>query len=190
MQRSMGQAFDDHRRRQHRFPTDDVRFEIAVASEVERTLRMVDGVLILIDAKEGPMPQTTFVLRKALESHLAIIVVINKIDRSDARPAEVLDEKTAGLWSDDGTIGLTYDPGAAGAAKLIAPNVELGNGASATAAIAEKVDAALADLKAKVFALASTGNPIADLALNAIKGAIAAFAAPTVSSSHVKIPPS
>lgn len=111
---------------------------------------------------------------------------------ADARegPAEVLDPATPGLWSDDGTVGLTYSPGIAGAAKLVAPNVELGNGAGATAAVAEKVDAALADLKAKVFALASTGNPIADLALNAIKGAIAAFDAPTVSSSHVKIPPS
>src|SRR5205807_8199602 len=52
--------------------------------EVERTLRMVDGVLILIDAKEGPMPQTTFVLRKALALGHKAIVVINKIDRSDA----------------------------------------------------------------------------------------------------------
>ncbi len=111
---------------------------------------------------------------------------------ADARegPAEVLDPAAAGLWSDDGTIGLTFDPGVAGTAALAAPNVELGNGATGTAAVAEKVDAAFADLKAKVFALASTGNPIADLALNAIKGAIAAFAAPTVSSSHVLIPPS
>jgi len=52
--------------------------------EVERTLRMVDGVLILIDAKEGPMPQTTFVLRKALALGHKAIVVINKIDRADA----------------------------------------------------------------------------------------------------------
>ncbi len=60
--------------------------------EVERTLKMVDGVLLLVDASEGPLPQTRFVLRKALESKLAPIVVINKIDRSDARTAEVLDE--------------------------------------------------------------------------------------------------
>ncbi|MBM63123.1 MAG: translational GTPase TypA [Acidobacteria bacterium] len=60
--------------------------------EVERTLTMVDGVLLLVDASEGPLPQTRFVLRKALEQGLPPIVVINKIDRQDARPAEVLDE--------------------------------------------------------------------------------------------------
>ncbi|MBI2794407.1 MAG: translational GTPase TypA [Ignavibacteria bacterium] len=60
--------------------------------EVERVLSMVDGVLLLVDAAEGPLPQTRFVLRKALEMGLAPIVVINKIDRQDARPAEVLDE--------------------------------------------------------------------------------------------------
>lgn len=60
--------------------------------EVERTLRMVDGVLLLVDAAEGPLPQTRFVLRKALELGLKPIVVVNKIDRSDARISEVLDE--------------------------------------------------------------------------------------------------
>ncbi len=60
--------------------------------EVERTLMMVDGVLLLVDAAEGPLPQTKFVLRKALELDLIPIVVINKIDRKDARPAEVLNE--------------------------------------------------------------------------------------------------
>ena len=60
--------------------------------EVERTLKMVDGVLLLVDASEGPLPQTRFVLRKALESGLPPIVVINKIDRPDARPQEVLNE--------------------------------------------------------------------------------------------------
>ncbi|MBI2458514.1 MAG: translational GTPase TypA [candidate division NC10 bacterium] len=60
--------------------------------EVERTLKMVDGVLLLVDASEGPLPQTRFVLRKALEANLPPIVVINKIDRSDARTQEVLDE--------------------------------------------------------------------------------------------------
>src|SRR5262249_290029 len=61
-------------------------------SEVERTLTLVDGVLLLVDAAEGPLPQTRFVLKKALEAGLPPIVVINKIDRSDARPAEALDE--------------------------------------------------------------------------------------------------
>ncbi|SFR05188.1 GTP-binding protein [Desulfoscipio geothermicus DSM 3669] len=60
--------------------------------EVERIVQMVDGVLLLVDAFEGPMPQTRFVLRKALEAGLAPIVVINKIDRLHARPAEVQDE--------------------------------------------------------------------------------------------------
>jgi GTP-binding protein len=60
--------------------------------EVERTLAMVDGVLLLVDASEGPLPQTRFVLRKALERRLTPIVVINKVDRSDARPQEVLNE--------------------------------------------------------------------------------------------------
>ena len=60
--------------------------------EVERTLSMVDGVMLLVDASEGPLPQTRFVLRKALERRLTPIVVINKIDRPDARVAEVLNE--------------------------------------------------------------------------------------------------
>src|SRR5256885_6020713 len=60
--------------------------------EVERTLTLVDGVLLLVDAAEGPLPQTRFVLKKALEAGLPPIVVVNKIDRQDARPAEVLDE--------------------------------------------------------------------------------------------------
>ncbi len=60
--------------------------------EVERTLQMVDGVLLLVDAAEGPLPQTRFVLSKALQLGLPPIVVINKIDRADARAAEVLDE--------------------------------------------------------------------------------------------------
>src|SRR3954451_9257227 len=60
--------------------------------EVERGLTMVDGVLLLVDASEGPLPQTRFVLRKALEARLPLILVINKVDRPDARIKEVLDE--------------------------------------------------------------------------------------------------
>jgi len=60
--------------------------------EVERALSMADGAILLVDASEGPLPQTRFVLKKALEAGLKIIVVINKIDRRDARPEEVLDE--------------------------------------------------------------------------------------------------
>ena len=60
--------------------------------EVERGLKMVDGAILLVDASEGPLPQTRFVLKKALEAHLKIAVVVNKIDRKDARPQEVLNE--------------------------------------------------------------------------------------------------
>jgi GTP-binding protein len=60
--------------------------------EVERALMLVDGVLLLVDAAEGPMPQTRYVLSKALEQHLAAVVVVNKVDRSDARTSAVVDE--------------------------------------------------------------------------------------------------
>ena len=60
--------------------------------EVERGLEMVDGVLLLVDASEGPLPQTRFVLRKALQKHLPVVLVVNKVDRPDARIAEVVDE--------------------------------------------------------------------------------------------------
>jgi GTP-binding protein len=77
----------------------DVKFNIVdtpghadFGGEVERALTMVDGALLLVDASEGPLPQTRFVLRKALEAKLPIILVINKVDRPDARIAEVVDE--------------------------------------------------------------------------------------------------
>src|SRR5580765_8204560 len=60
--------------------------------EVERALTMVDGVLLLVDASEGPLPQTRFVLRKALERRLPVVLVINKVDRNDARIEEVVNE--------------------------------------------------------------------------------------------------
>lgn len=69
--------------------------------EVERTLRMADGAILLVDAAEGPLPQTRFVLSKAIELRLPVIVVINKIDRQDARPEEALDE-VFGLFCDLG----------------------------------------------------------------------------------------
>jgi GTP-binding protein len=77
----------------------DVKFNIVdtpghadFGGEVERALTMVDGALLLVDASEGPLPQTRFVLRKALEAKLPIILVVNKVDRPDARIAEVVDE--------------------------------------------------------------------------------------------------
>src|SRR5580658_4662725 len=75
--------------------------------EVERVLRMANGALVLVDAAEGPLPQTRFVLRKAFECGLRPIVVINKIDRPDARPMEVLNgvfDLFAELDADDATL--------------------------------------------------------------------------------------
>ncbi len=78
---------------------DDIKINILdtpghadFGGEVERSLNLVDGALLLVDASEGPLPQTRFVLKKALEKDLPIILVINKIDRSDARISEVVDE--------------------------------------------------------------------------------------------------
>ncbi|MCY7287667.1 MAG: GTP-binding protein, partial [Cryobacterium sp.] len=71
--------------------------------EVERGLSMVDGVVLLVDASEGPLPQTRFVLRKALEAHLPVILLVNKTDRPDARIDEVVEE------SQDLLLGLASD---------------------------------------------------------------------------------
>ncbi|MDR2974559.1 MAG: translational GTPase TypA [Propionibacteriaceae bacterium] len=96
--------------------------------EVERGLEMVDGVLLLVDASEGPLPQTRFVLRKALAKKLPIIVVINKVDRPDARISEVLDETYAlfmDLIDDDQSdvldFPVVYCAAKAGRASLTAP---------------------------------------------------------------------
>ncbi len=99
--------------------------------EVERGLSMVDGVLLLVDASEGPLPQTRFVLRKALEAKLPVIVVLNKIDRPDARPKEVVDEiyeLFLDLGADDEQIDfpLIYANAKAGQASLeLAPGTNL-----------------------------------------------------------------
>jgi GTP-binding protein TypA/BipA len=77
--------------------------------EVERALAMVDGALLLVDASEGPLPQTRFVLRKSLEAGLPVLVVVNKIDRPDARIAEVVDETfdlLIDLGADDAQVEL------------------------------------------------------------------------------------
>ena len=78
-------------RADHKINIVDTPGHADFGGEVERTLKMVDGVLLLVDASEGPLPQTRFVLKKALELGLPPIVVINKIDRKDARPQEVLE---------------------------------------------------------------------------------------------------
>ena len=72
--------------------------------EVERVLKMVNGVVLVVDAFEGPMPQTKFVLKKALELDLSVIVCVNKVDRPEARPDEVVDETLELLMELDGEI--------------------------------------------------------------------------------------
>jgi GTP-binding protein len=110
--------------------------------EVERGLTMVDGVLLLVDASEGPLPQTRFVLRKALEAKLPVILVVNKVDRPDARVAEVIDEVYElflDLDADEhqiefpivycnakaGVASLRYDPGHAIEEENLAPLLDL-----------------------------------------------------------------
>ena len=94
--------------------------------EVERGLEMVDGVLLLVDASEGPLPQTRFVLRKALQKRLPVVLVVNKVDRSDARIAEVVDEAYElflDLDADEGQIEfpIVYASAKAGRASLNRP---------------------------------------------------------------------
>jgi GTP-binding protein TypA/BipA len=92
--------------------------------EVERGLTMVDGVLLLVDASEGPLPQTRFVLRKALEGRLPVILVINKVDRPDARISEVVDEVyelfiDLGASEDQIEFPIVYTNAKAGRASLV-----------------------------------------------------------------------
>ena len=94
--------------------------------EVERGLEMVDAVLLLVDASEGPLPQTRFVLRKALQKHLPVILVINKVDRPDARIAEVVDETYELFFDLDATaeqidFPIIYASARAGRASLNRP---------------------------------------------------------------------
>ena len=98
--------------------------------EVERGLTMVDGVLLLVDAAEGPLPQTRFVLRKALEARLPVIVVVNKVDRSDARVDEVvheIEELFLDLDADEHQIGfpIVYANARSGRASLDADDPDL-----------------------------------------------------------------
>src|SRR6202035_4697839 len=98
--------------------------------EVERGLTMVDGVLLLVDASEGPLPQTRFVLRKALEARLPVIVVVNKVDRADARIAEVvheIEELFLDLDADEHQVGfpIVYSNARTGRASLDADDPDL-----------------------------------------------------------------
>ena len=98
--------------------------------EVERGLSMVDGVVLLVDASEGPLPQTRFVLRKALGKGLPVILVVNKTDRSDARIGEVVDEtyelfmellEDSGMDVDNLDFPIVYCNGKTGQASLTRP---------------------------------------------------------------------
>ncbi len=110
--------------------------------EVERVLRMVDGVLLVVDAADGPMPQTRFVLRKALERRLVPVVVVNKIDRTDARPLEVTDEifeLFLELGADDEILGYPVLYGSARSGRVSA---DLEEALTFAAADEQKADAA------------------------------------------------
>src|ERR671910_583104 len=100
------------------------------AGEVERGLAMVDGVVLLVDASEGPLPQTRFVLRKTLEARLPVVLVINKIDRPDARIEDVVDEtyelfmellEDSGMDVDNLDFPIVYSNGKTGQASLTRP---------------------------------------------------------------------
>src|SRR6516225_4817959 len=128
--------------------------------EVERVLKMADGALLLVDAAEGPLPQTRFVLRKAFECGLRPIVVINKIDRHDARPLEVLNavfDLFVELDADEATLDFPtiYASGRQGIATtdLAVPAVDL---RPLYAAILERVPAPEVDVEAPLQMLTVT----------------------------------
>src|SRR5690606_21640483 len=106
--------------------------------EVERGLFMVDGVLLLVDASEGPLPQTRFVLRRALEARLPVVLVVNKIDRPDARVDEVVhevEELLLDLDADEDQIDfpIVYCNARTGRSSLDADDVALREGAAMSA---------------------------------------------------------
>ena len=128
--------------------------------EVERVLKMVNGVLLLVDAFEGPMPQTRFVLQKALELNHKIIIVVNKVDRPDARPEEVTDEVLELLLELDATdeqldSPVIYCSGRAGTASLD-PNVPGKNLKPLFEAILNHIDPPEGDPEAPLQVLVSS----------------------------------
>ena len=130
--------------------------------EVERALRMVDGVLLLVDASEGPLPQTRFVLRKALEARLPVVLVVNKIDRPDARATEVVNEVYElflDLDADESQIEfpIVYCNARAGRAGLTAGPSSLGDD------LRLLFDALLATIPAPAF---EEGHPLQALVTN------------------------
>jgi GTP-binding protein len=124
--------------------------------EVERGLTMVDGVLLLVDASEGPLPQTRFVLRKTLEARLPVILVVNKVDRPDARVAEVIDEVYElflDLDADESQIDfpIVYCNAKAGVASLEYDAAKSGEDAVAGSDLAPLLDLLLEHIPAPVF---------------------------------------
>ena len=120
--RGMDSQFDEYR-----INIIDTPGHADFGGEVERGLEMVDGVVLLVDASEGPLPQTRFVLRKALSKRLPVVLVINKVDRNDARIEEVVDEVYElflDLDADDSQIDfpIIYTSAIAGQASTTMPN--------------------------------------------------------------------
>jgi GTP-binding protein len=109
--------------------------------EVERGLSMVDGVLLLVDASEGPLPQTRFVLRKALAAHLPVVLVVNKVDRPDARIAEVVDE------AHDLLLDLAADLEGMAAEAVLDMPIVYASARAGRAALTRPADGALPDSK-------------------------------------------
>ncbi|MCB9825011.1 MAG: translational GTPase TypA [Planctomycetes bacterium] len=139
--------------------------------EVERVLRMADGVLLLVDAYEGPLPQTRFVLRKAREAGLKPIVIINKVDRRDARPGQVLDlvyDLFIDLGADEDELHfpVVYASGRGGVAGP-SPDALQPNLAPVLDAIVEHVPAPRADTEGAM------GLPICDVIVDRFAGRIA-----------------
>ena len=137
--------------------------------EVERGLTMVDGVLLLVDASEGPLPQTRFVLRKALESRLPVVLVVNKVDRSDARIAEVVqevEELFLDLDADEHQIDfpIVYCNARAGRAALDADDPQLRDATPATDLALKPLFEMLLDrIPAPTY---DTGHPLQALVTN------------------------
>ncbi len=137
--------------------------------EVERGLTMVDGVLLLVDASEGPLPQTRFVLRKALESRLPVVLVVNKVDRSDARIAEVVhevEELFLDLDADEHQIDfpIVYCNARAGRASLDADDPQLRDATPATDLALKPLFEVLLDrIPAPTY---DTGHPLQALVTN------------------------
>ncbi len=134
--------------------------------EVERALAMVDGVLLLVDASEGPLPQTRFVLRKALEAQLPVVLVVNKVDRPDARIGEVLDETYElflDLDADEHQIEfpIVYCHARAGRASLVRPPDGVGIEDSTT--LAPLIETLIATVPAPAY---TEGAPLQALVTN------------------------